>query len=325
MNRTFTSDARLPFRFVAVWLLPLLASSASSMGQEIQDSIEGEPADHMHQIFVADSDGSKMRILATIPDYLFQGSSEWSRDGKRIAFDTWRGKDGEEGVRFGKIAIVNSDGTEPRIIADGVMPSLSPRGNRVAYSRAGKGVMVQTIVPENQPPVSLDERGWGTAWSPDGTRIAYAHFSPPNLVIHDVIEETRQFLFPEEDGPYRQIQWNFAWSPDSSQIAFKGIRADGTSTLSIVDARGAEFGHTTRYIGEILPTIAWSPDGKQILFSKNSLDRDNPRQIFFVDPNTPDPPRILPLQPANRWIEDMSFSPDGTRLTFSASRPVAKK
>ena len=95
--------------------------------------------------------------------------------------------------------------------------SLSPKGTQLAFSHQVKGgVWLQRVAEPIEEPRLLDARGWGTAWSPDGTKIAYAAFSPVNLWVYDVVEATRTPLFPAENGPYRQIQWNFSWSPETS-------------------------------------------------------------------------------------------------------------
>ncbi len=300
-------------------------TGVGAYSQEVQDTIEGEPAEHEHQVFVSEPDGSKMRILTQLPDGAFQGSSEWSGDGKRIAFDVKRPKLGETTLAHAKIVVVNADGTEPRLIGDGVMPTFSPKGNRIAYSRVGKGVWTFDLGRLNSQPELIDLEGWGTAWSPDGSKIAYARFSPvANLVVYDLIEGTKQMLFDNKIAVYRQIQWNFAWSPDSTRIAFRGGRPDGSSVLGIVDARGVGFGHTVPYVGEFEPAICWRPDGNQILFVANCPERNNLRQIYTIDPNGTAPPQLLPQQAANRSMLDVSYAPDGTKLAFSASRPKPK-
>ena len=205
------------------------------------------------------------------------------------------------------------------------MPSLSPKGDRMFYNRYGKGVWLQTISEPPGEPILVDRRGWGTAWSPDGTRVAYASYNPVNLVVYDVEQQTRSSLFDDATNPYRQILWNFVWSPDSKQIAFKGVKAaDGKSVLAIVDARGDRFHHSVIFEGDLLPTVTWNPDGKQILFASHCEETNNPRQIYSINPLMADQPKLLPQQARNRWLQDMSFSPDGTKLAIMAHRPFKK-
>jgi Tol biopolymer transport system component len=311
-----------------LWIQSLLTIAALlisglygfAIAQENQDIIEGEPANSEGQIMVAEPDGSKMRPLTQLKDYVFQGSPEWSRDGKIVAFDCrFAGMNNNAGSR---IAVVNADGTNPRVLGPGMMPSLSPKGNRIAFSDPLKGgVWLQAISEPVEEPQLLDARGWGTAWSPDGTRVAYVTHG--GLTLYDVVEGMRRPLFLPGQNPYPRVYWNFAWSPDSRQIAFKANAAEGKTVLAIVDARGAAYGHTVRYEGNFLPTLAWSPDGKQILFSADCPERNNLKQIYYLDVDSSDPPMLLPQQAANRQLEDMSFSPDGGKLTLMAM-PVRK-
>ncbi|QDT01327.1 TolB family protein [Adhaeretor mobilis] len=302
---------------VCVWL-SLLLSAPPLQAQQTQDVIEGEPEEHNSQVFIAEPDGSQMRLLGNVPDHRFQGSSEWSRDGKRIVFDTSRGGD-ESGVKFGKIGIVNADGSEPRILGAGVMPSLAPGGNRLAYTQSGKGVLLMDFSGDKVTTESLDNQGWGTAWSPDGESVAYG--LSENLVIYDTVSEEKRMLLDDPSSPYQYINWNFAWSADSKKIAFQA-RLDDTTVLAIVDARGAKQGHKIRYIGAFAPALCWSPDGEQILFSAVCPQRDGRSQIYSINPNDWSPPSLLPQQPTNRSLKDPSFSPDGKKLTFSAGLPV---
>lgn len=194
----------------------------AALAQENQDVIEGEPANSEGQIMVAEPDGSKMRPLTQLKDYVFQGSPEWSHDGKIVAFDCrFLGMNNNGGSR---IAVVNADGTNPRVLGPGMMPSLSPKGNRIAFSDPLKrGVWLQTISEPVEEPRLLDAQGWGTAWSPDGTRVA--HGGGGRLTLYDVVEGTRTPLFQPGEDPRPSVYWNFTWSPDSRQIAFKGAFA----------------------------------------------------------------------------------------------------
>lgn len=59
------------------------------------------------------------------------------------------------------------------------------------------------------------------------------------------------------------------------------------------------------------------------MFSADCPERNNQKQIYYLDVATNDPPKLLPQQAANRQLEDMSFSPDGGKMTLMAM-PVRK-
>src|SRR5262245_4036050 len=91
-------------------------------------------AEQETRIFVCQPDGAEMKPLVEMTDYRMQGSPSWSQDGKLIAFDAWRPALGEKNTES-KIIVVNADGSDPRILGDGAMPSFSPRHNRICFSR----------------------------------------------------------------------------------------------------------------------------------------------------------------------------------------------
>lgn len=278
-------------------------------------------------IFVANSDGAEMKPLADIPDYRGQGSPEWSRDGKQLAFDAFKPKTGATYVNS-ELTIVNSDGSQPRILIDGAMPSFSPRGTRIAFSRysPNQGVWVMSTEGPDKELVQIDENGWGTDWGADG-RIAYTTRGPggANFVIFNLVEGRRDYLFDEQNTPYRQIYWNFAWSPDAKRIVFKALNKDGKSEVGIVDARGEKFGLVHRLAEDVGTNFAWSPDGTRILISKSCPERNNLQQLFSLDPNTMDAPQLLTAAPADRSLSTMCFSPDGKKIAVSSRMPVAPK
>ena len=139
------------------------------------------------------------------------------------------------------------------------------------------------------------------------------------LVVYSFVEGQTEFLFDAEKSPYRQIFWNMAWSPDGKRIVFKGLNAEGKQEIGIVDARGEKFGFTRRFAGDILASFAWSPIENRILFVKQ--DPETRRyQIYFVEPDAKDPPRLLPAQDDLRDYSDVAYSPDGKKIVFSCHK-----
>jgi Tol biopolymer transport system component len=269
-----------------------------------------------------------MKPLVEIEDYKAQGSPAWSQDGKTIAFDAWRPERGETHVNA-KIVVVNADGSKPRVLGDGAMPSFSPRKNRIAISRydANQGVWVMGSDGPEQELVLLDPEGWGADWSPDGRQIVYAVYSDggANLVVYDLIEGVRTSLFEEGKLLYSSFFWNFAWSPDGRKIAFKGQRTDGRVEIGIVDAKGMKDGHVTRFEGEVTPNVAWTHDSKQLVFSRATPERKNRVQLWIMNAGTKDPPQLLSGQDAERINVTAAFSPDGQSLLVASREPPAKK
>ncbi|WP_166826954.1 TolB family protein [Thalassoroseus pseudoceratinae] len=225
------------------------------------------------------------------------------------------------------IAVVDADGSNARILGDGAMPSFSPAGHRIAFSRyKERGVWVMSSEGPEELLSLIDDKGWGADWSPDGTRIAYTTYEDGgNIVVYSLVEGTYQRLFSDDENPYRHFYWNFAWSGDSQQIVFRGTRKNGGTEVAVVDARGAKHGLKTVYDGETLPALAWSPDSKTILVTIRNPDEGKRWQLHAIDAVNPGEPKRLSGQVKGGQFTDMAYSPDGQQIAVTTVLPKGKK
>jgi Tol biopolymer transport system component len=224
--------------------------------------------------------------------------------------------------------LVNADGSNPRVLGDGAMPSFSPRHNRIAFSRyvPNYGVWVMSIDGPEKELVLLDEEGWCAEWSPDGKQIVYAvnTNNSANLMVFDLVEGVKTPLFQEGASPYSNVFWNFCWSPDGQYIVFKGQRTDsGKFEVAIINARGAKHGYIVRLEAETPPNFNWTHDSKSILFGQKTTDRGNRVQLYLMDAGEKDQPRLLPGQDTTRANSAGAFSPDGQQLLIVSRKPPA--
>ena len=300
----------------------VIGSLSQTAPGEDPPKAEDFDAGYTVRLFVAKSDGSDPKPLIRAPEITSQGSPSWSRDGRLIAFDGWGKTESGGGAA---IFVVNPDGSNLRRLTEGAMPSLSPQGQRIAFSRysLGRGVWIMSSNGPDEELVQIDEEGWGTDWSPDGTRIAYTKYdgSGANLSIFNIVEGTRSLVFAPNESPYRQIYWNFAWSADSQTIAFKGTRKDGKPELAVVQADGASKGLKTVATGDMLPAVSFFPDGR-LMFSQAWSERENRLQLLTVDPAKEGPPQLLPNLPPELIYSDSCTSPKGDFVIYARKKPT---
>lgn len=144
------------------------------------------------------------------------------------------------------------------------------------------------------------------AWSPDGSRLAYADTS-----IY-VVAATGGKAKAVSD-PLKESHYNPTWSPDGRWIAFEGGHAgasrEGPTALYIVAASGkGNARQLTDVDGDGDPD--WSPDGTRIAFTRSVGAHV---EIFLVNP---DGSGVKRLTHGTESAFEPAWSPDGKRLLF---------
>lgn len=170
-------------------------------------------------VYSINTDGSDSRLLTPEPGRAYDAA--WSPDGSRIAF-IWE-------TPFRDIWLMDPDGSNKVKLTDlasAVAPPLIP----IAYE---------------------------PAWSPDGTRIAFAgpgEFSGPRIWV---VNSDGSNLTMLTAAPFSQA-WHPSWSPDGARITFWGrqggeqsplntyeiyvMNADGSNVVNITNSPGSETG-----------------------------------------------------------------------------------
>ena len=155
------------------------------------------------------------------------------------------------------------------------------------------------------------------AWSPDGTRIAFASRRDGNFEIYvmnaDGTGQTRVTNNPATDiDP--------SWDPSGDFLAFTSTR-DGNSEVYTTSLDGSVQTRITNHTasdGE----PAWSPDGRRIAFVSDRV-RGIDYDIFTVKPDGTDLQQVpLPPAPNECWFVGPDYShpdwsPSGERIVFA--------
>src|SRR5437764_6623290 len=187
--------------------------------------------------------------------------------------------------------------------------------------------------------------------SPDGKRVVYElqktnweeNAFERNLWIGDIASgETHALTTAKKSST------NPAWSPDGKWIAFLSDRpgqiagtAESKKQLYVISADGGEAQQVTKVENDV-NDFEWAPDSKRIAISMSdpeSKDMKDRKEKYgdysvvhsdyqmthlwlveFSDGSTT-AAEAKPLTEGNKFsVEDFSWSPDGTRIAFSAQK-----
>jgi Tol biopolymer transport system component len=192
------------------------------------------------------------------------GLPAWSPDGSKLAYVVGPN-------HHVNLIVADGDGAHARRIATD-LPTFgfawSPDGGSIAVrtltEHGARVSVINVATGAVQVHPALDGDWWNLAWSPDGTRFAFA--GPAGLWVQDVDGSHRQTLV---SGSHVV---NPDWSPDGSMLAFAcrapGDRSDYRFDICTVNADGTGFVRFTDWAGwDAVPV--WSPDGQWLAFASD--------------------------------------------------------
>jgi dipeptidyl aminopeptidase/acylaminoacyl peptidase len=229
-----------------------------------------------------------------------------------------------------QIWAVPFSGGDPKLLADGDDPAVSPKSDQVAFVRGGQ-IFLVPIDGSAPAKAAFTARGTndGPVWSPDGTRLAFVS----NRGDHAFIG-----VFSSAEKPIAWIGAGYSrdrsprWSPDGTKLAFIRLPGAGGAIDSILARRhaawsiftaNAETGEATRVweapktLRGSVPTtdgstnLHWA-DGRIVFLSYH----DGWPHLYSLPEAGGEP--IL-LTPGKFMAEHIRISPDRKWLVFSGN------
>ena len=157
------------------------------------------------------------------------------------------------------------------------------------------------------------ERGEPTAWSPDGSELLVLREVPRG---EDAYPHFDLFVL-NADGTWDRLTRANGWitggsfSPDGTEVVY-AVWASSENAIYVVDVESG----TPRLVTDDVGTPyqpAFSPDGAQIAYFDGSGDHSNSLHVMDADGSDV---RVL-TGPDYGHIDELAWSPDGSRLAFS--------
>lgn len=212
------------------------------------------------EIYMMNADGSEQTRLTNNPKV--DNWPNWSPDGKRIAFTSYRDGNAE-------IYVMNADGSGQMQLTDNpasdLWPVWSPDGSRIAFVSDRNYPDTECILAECQYDIYV------MAVPANGGPI-----TPESNLIQ--LHQTNSFFVN---------LFSVWWSPDSKKI-LSHIINDGNYGIYVVNADGSDLVYLTDDSANNLSPV-WSPDGTQMAFTS---ERDGNAEIYIMNMDGSHPTRL---------------------------------
>ncbi|HEY4995909.1 MAG TPA: Tol-Pal system beta propeller repeat protein TolB [Aestuariivirga sp.] len=182
---------------------------------------------------------------------------------------------GPKNARIKRLAMMDQDGFNPRILSNGkeilLTPRFSPTTQEITYSAIGSDSSRVYIynIDTGQKEIVGDFKNMSFAprFSPDGQKVIMSLESDDgrNSNIYELDLRSRQTRQITNEA---SINTAPCYSPDGSRIAFESDRG-GSQQIYVMGADGSNQQRISFGNGAY-STPVWSPDGKYIAFTKQS-------------------------------------------------------
>ncbi|MDZ4843800.1 MAG: Tol-Pal system beta propeller repeat protein TolB [Hyphomicrobium aestuarii] len=253
------------------------------------------------------------RIAHMISDIIYERLT-----GEKGYFDTrvaFIDETGPKDKRTKRLAIMDQDGANVRLLSQGKELVLTPRFNPVAqeitfmaYQGERPRVYIMNLDTQQRQQVGdFPGETFAPRYSPDGQRLVMSVSSGANTSIYEVDLRSRQFRqLTQTNG----LDTGPCYSPDGREIVFESDR-EGTQQLYIMNSDGSGLRRISPQGDGRYSTPVWSPRGDYIAFTKTQGGR------FMIGVMKPDGTgeRILS---SGFHSEGPTWAPNGRVLMFFA-------
>jgi TolB protein len=146
-------------------------------------------------LYVMNADGSEVRQLTHEKPGIDAGMASWTADGRWLYFGLYGGGPP-------RMCRIRPDGSDFKVVGEGIDPAVSPDGQRIAFARPlgdGHHLFVMKSDGSDAHQLAKSGNGWGgvhATWTPDGKRIIYGD---------KVGEAIELFACEPDSGPITQL------------------------------------------------------------------------------------------------------------------------
>jgi Tol biopolymer transport system component len=290
-------------------------------------------------IYTAEFDSATGKVVTQPQDATprFVGSNSspaWSRDGQYLAYIShnrhWLASQRPEIVSIRSLKTGEERDLPPKLTFLWGPLRWSPDGRSILASGKDWKVRHGLFLIDAQTGAVTPVLWWGDAeisnpaWFPDGKRLLYSSrqgessTTTETILVRDVETGRETELFRPTPGS--KID-DIALSPDGRQVALTLMEKETrSSVLKVLPVAGGEASELVRVkepetiVGD---SLSWSSDSRYIVFGKGrTTGKEGKTQMLAISPRGGDP-HALGL--AMDSVREVSFSPDGHHLAFSAS------
>jgi Tol biopolymer transport system component len=194
---------------------------------------------------------------------------------------------------------VSPDGKWLAYVSDNFLDRSQPRQVRLRHMESGSERILRR---------SANTQG-GTAFSRDGTQLAFSEFGNPQVAIYTA---------PTEGGEVRKVCVNCGrvldWSPDGRRLLYEA--GANVAFLAEVEVATGKITHAVTHPENSVRSGRYSPDGKWVIFNAET-GREAGRVFVAPAGRVTAPSDWVPVSPGNSMDAGAAFSPDGGTVYYA--------